>query len=259
MPMMLQIPALVAETGVSHGFFTRRGGVSTGLYDSLNCGFGSHDDPDRVAENRARAMARLGIEADRLVGLHQVHSPTVVTVTKPWARADNPKADGFVTRIPGLCLGILTADCVPVLFFDPKARVIGACHAGWKGALGGVLDNTLAAMEALGAETGRVIAAIGPAIAQESYEVGPDFPPAFITRDPEDRVFFKPSARAGHYLFDLTGYVEKRLVAAGTGAVHAIGLDTRGDAGRFYSYRRTTLEGAVDYGRQLSAIALAID
>lgn len=254
--MMLQDPNLTPYPRLRHGFFTRKGGGSTGLYDSLNCGYGSGDDPDAVTQNRARAMIRLGLDPDCLIGLHQIHSATIVTVTTPWLRVDNPKADGFVTRTPGLCLGILTADCVPVLFYEPEASVIGACHAGWKGALGGVLENTLDAMVVLGAARHRIIAAIGPAIAQDSYEVGADFPTPFIARAPEDAHFFKQSDRPGHFRFDLTGYVAGRLGAAGAGTVHAIGLDTRGDAGRFYSYRRATMNGEADYGRQLSAIAL---
>jgi YfiH family protein len=242
--------------GVRHAFFTREGGVGDGLYASLNCGFGSGDAPSTVATNRARAMARLDLPAEALVTVHQIHSAEVAILDEPWPREKNPKADALVTRRRGVCLGILTADCVPVLFADIDAGVIGAAHAGWKGALTGVLDATVAAMIGLGAAAERIRAAIGPAIQQDSYEVGPEFPDRFIESDPASARFFRPSARMGHAMFDLPGFVEARLGALGLAAIGNDGLDTCGDERRFFSYRRATLRGEPDYGRMLAAITL---
>lgn len=252
---MLTLSAL-AQPGLRHAFFTREGGTSEGLYASLNCGFGSGDDPARVAENRARALARADMPAGSLITAYQIHSPDVVTVTEPWPRDQAPKADAMVTVRPGITLGILTADCTPVLFADPEARVIGAAHAGWRGALTGVLEATVAAMERLGAKRGRVSAGIGPCIAQRSYEVGPEFPAPFLAQDPENAAFFAPSARAGHHMFDLPGYVARRLAQLNLGRVERLPNDTCGEAERFFSYRRATLSGENDYGRNLSAICL---
>jgi polyphenol oxidase len=242
--------------GVRHGFFTREGGVSEGLYTSLNCGLGSGDDTDKVATNRGRAMAQLDLDADALVTCYQVHSPTVVEVDTPWARENAPRADAMVTTRPDLALGILTADCTPVLFADRKARVVGAAHAGWRGAVTGVLDATVAAMSKHGARPQTMVAAIGPCIAQRSYEVGPEFPAPFLAADPADAMFFVPSTRPGHFMFDLRGYVAKRLKKIGIGEVHQMPNDTCREEDRFFSYRRACLRGEKDYGRGLSAIAL---
>jgi len=247
----------LAQPGLRHAFFTRAGGVGEGLYASLNCGFGSADSAEVVEANRARAMALLGLPAAALVTVHQIHSPEVVVAETAWPRERNPEADALVTKVPGLCLGILTADCVPVLFADAEAQVIGAAHAGWKGALGGVLEATVEAMTGLGAARHRIHAAIGPAIQQASYEVGPEFPGRFAERDPASGRFFKPSQRDGHFMFDLPGFAEHRLEALGLAAVENSRLDTCADADRFFSYRRATLKGEPDYGRLLAAIALA--
>jgi YfiH family protein len=255
---MLTLDAL-AQPGVRHAFFTREGGVSEGLYASLNCGFGSGDDAAKVAENRARALAMAGMPADSLLTAYQVHSPDVVTVTEPWRREDAPKADGMVTDRVGVTLGILTADCTPVLFADAKAGVIGAAHAGWRGAITGVLEATVEAMEKLGAARHKIAAGIGPCIAQRSYEVGPEFPAPFLAQDPENAAFFRPSARERHHMFDLPGYVARRLKLLGLGWVDRLGNDTCAEADRFFSYRRATLKGEKDYGRDLSAICLLED
>lgn len=253
---MITLGALNDITAIRHAFFTRTGGVSAGLYASLNCGLGSNDAPAAVAENRARAAARMDMTPDRLVTCYQIHSATCVTVTEPWAPADAPQADAMVTATPGILLGILTADCAPVLFADPKAKVIGAAHAGWKGAKGGVLESTLNAMESLGASASRVVAAIGPCIAQRSYEVGPEFPAPFLAESPDLRDFFAPARRPGHFLFDLGGYVSRRLVDAGIAQVQRCPNDTLVEEDRFFSYRRSCLRGEKDYGRGLSAITL---
>jgi len=241
---------------VRHGFLTRQGGVSTGLYDSLNCGFGSGDAPQSVAANRARAVSLLGLPDLALVTVHQVHSPDVVVVDEPWPQGQNPKADALVTRRPGICLGVLSADCVPLLFADAEAGVIGAAHSGWKGALLGVAQATIAAMCRLGAEPSRIRVAIGPAIQQDSYEVGPEFPGRFAEADPESLRFFRNSARAGHYMFDLPGLIENRLASLGLAAIGNTSLDTCTDEARFFSYRRATLRHEPDYGRQISLVAL---
>jgi YfiH family protein len=249
-------PETLAAPGLAASFFTREGGVSEGLYAALNCGYGSGDDPGAVRENRRRAMDRLGFEPEALVTLYQIHSPTVVTVEEPWRPGESPKADGAVTSRPGIALGILTADCAPVLFADPEARVIGAAHAGWRGAFTGVLEETVAAMARLGAEPKRIRAAIGPCIAQPSYEVGPEFHARFVEAETGNARFFRASARAGHHLFDLSGYVRARLERLGLAAIGAAGADTAADPERWFSYRRATLAGEKDYGRLLSAIAL---
>jgi polyphenol oxidase len=253
---LISLAALNDAAGIRHAFFTREGGVSAGLYSSLNCGFGSGDAAEKVAENRARAMAALDLAPDRLVTCHQVHSPDVVTVAAPWRREDNPRADALVTNCRGIALGILTADCVPVLFADADAGVIGAAHAGWKGALGGVVAATVAAMARLGAAPGRMRAAIGPCIAQRSYEVGPEFPAPFLAEDSGNGDFFAPARRAGHFMFDIAGYVERRLIAAGIGAIQRAPCDTVAEETRFFSYRRACLKGEKDFGNGLSAIVL---
>jgi YfiH family protein len=239
---------------LAHGFFGRPGGVSAGVYAGLNCGPGSGDDREAVIENRRRAMAELG--GPTLVTCYQVHSPEAVVVTAPWEIGDAPHADAMVTDRPGIALGILTADCAPVLLADSDAGVIGAAHAGWKGAIGGVTDSVIAAMESLGAKRERVLAAIGPCIAQASYEVDAAFHTRFIAAAPGNETFFIASDRAGHFRFDLEGYVVQRLKQAGVSAIAALATDTYAAPAAFYSFRRATHRGETDYGRDLSAIAL---
>lgn len=244
-----------ALEGVPHGFLGRRGGVSVGLVAGLNAGLGSDDDPAAIAENRARA-ANAVLPAARLVGLYQIHSPICVTVNEPWDDADRPEADAMVTDRRGLLLGILTADCAPVLLADRTAGVIGAAHAGWKGALGGVTDAAIAAMDALGASRARIAAAIGPCIAQASYEVDDGFRERFADAAPDNARFFAVG-RPGHWQFDLENYVASRLESAGIGQVERLGRDTLTAPERFYSYRRASLAGEPAYGRQISLIGLA--
>lgn len=252
----LEAPNL-ALPGITHGFFGRAGGVSTGLYASLNCGPGSRDDPAAVAENRARIAAALN-PGTRLTSLAQIHSPFVHVVGPDWDVAAHPEGDGMATATPGIALGILTADCAPVLFADARAGVIGATHAGWKGALGGVLEATLAAMESLGAVRDRIAAAIGPCISQQNYEVGFDFRDRFLEQGGlRMRKFFVPSDKEGHYRFDLEGYVAHRLALAGLGAVERLGVCTYPAENGFFSFRRTTHAGEPDYGREISAILLS--
>ena len=242
-----------ALEGVAHGFLGRRGGVSTGIVAGLNVGLGSGDDPAAIAENRARACAAV-LPGAALVTCYQIHSNDVVTVAQ--APDDRPPGDALVTDRPGFALGILTADCAPVLFADTTAGVVGAAHAGWKGALAGVTDATTAAMEALGADRARIVAAIGPCIARASYEVDDAFLIRFARADPENDRFFAP-ARDGHHRFDLEAYVAHRLAAAGIRRVDALGLDTYADEARFYSFRRATHRGEPDYGRQIALIGIA--
>lgn len=246
---------LAASKGFRHGFFTRAGGVSEGLYAGLNTGLGSDDDPANVAENRRRIAGWLDADPGALGGCHQVHSADVVTIERPIPAGERPKADALVTATPGLPISVLTADCAPVLFADPDAGVIGAAHAGWKGALAGVLDNTVAAMETLGAGRDRIRAVIGPTISQASYEVGPEFRDRFLDADPGNDRFFAPGDSAGHHRFDLVGYCLARLSASGVIAA-ASGHCTYADEARFFSYRRATHRGEPDYGRQMSAIML---
>lgn len=240
--------------GVPHGFLGRRGGLSTGIVAGLNAGLGSGDEPDAVAENRRRAVIAIEPGA-QLATVYQVHSADCVIVTAPWPDAQRPHADALVTDRPGLLLGVVTADCAPVLLADPVAGVIGAAHAGWKGAMGGVTDATIAAMEALGATRARIVAAIGPCIAQSSYEVDAAFRDHFLSRQAGNADLFVPG-RSGHYQFDLEGYVASRLHSAGIGAVERLRLDTYADPERFYSFRRATHRGEPDYGRQISLIGL---
>jgi hypothetical protein len=254
---MITLPLLANLPGIRHGFMTREGGVSTGIYAGLNCGLGSNDNPDHVRENRARAVRALDLPPEALVTVHQVHSPDVAGVTAPWSPAEAPRADAMVTDRPGVALGILTADCVPVLFCDAEARVIGAAHAGWKGAAGGVLSATIAAMVDLGAEPTRIHAAVGPHIAWDSYEVGPEFRDRFLTLQGDNARLFKPSQRDSHWMFDLAGFVDERLRTAGIRHIAHAGQDTVTQEDRFFSYRRTTLRGEPDYGRGISLIALA--
>jgi polyphenol oxidase len=253
--MLIEAPALSGLPGLRHAFFTRQGGVSEGFYASLNGGLGSGDDPARVAENRRRMTERLGLEPGRLASVYQVHSADCLIVEAPFA--ERPKADGMATRVPGLALGILTADCGPILFADPVNRVVGAAHAGWKGALTGVIEATLAAMERLGAAREQVTAVLGPTIGRDAYEVGPEFRERFVAADPVNAERFVPSERPDHHLFDLPGYIAARLTRAGVGTVADLGLCTYADPERFFSYRRTTHWREGDYGRLVSAVALA--
>jgi len=253
---MIELAAL-SLPGIRHGFFTRVGGVSAGVYASLNCGFGAKDEAARVSENRARAMKLLRLSPSALATAKQVHGAETVVVEKPWPEDLAPRADALVTNRPGIALGILTADCAPILLADSEARIIGAAHAGWRGALQGVIEAVVAAMEDLGASAPRICAAIGPCIANTSYEVGPEFPAPFLAQDPANAAFFAPSPRAGHFLFDLPGYTEKRLKALGLKRVELSGADTAAEAARFFSYRRACLKGEPGFGLELSAIALA--
>jgi YfiH family protein len=241
--------------GVPHGFLGRRGGVSTGIMAGLNVGLGSSDDPQAIRTNRRRAGEAI-LPGAELVTLHQVHSATALTVSEAFADDQRPHADALVTDKPGLLLGILTADCTPVLFADRQAGVVGAAHAGWKGAIGGVVESTVAAMETLGASRSNIAAAIGPTIARKSYEVDDSFLRRFAESDPENERFFS-SGRAGHHQFDLEGYVVSRIAAAGVPRVQALGLDTYSDPDRFFSYRRSTHRGEPDYGRQIALIGIA--
>jgi|SRR5271165_368089 len=253
---MITLDLLNRDSGIRHAFFTRRGGVSGGLFESLNCGFGSGDAADSVALNRGIAMERLGLSPDRLVTCYQVHSATVITVDKPWSRDAAPRGDGLVTGVCGIALGILTADCAPILFEDAGAKVIGAAHGGWRGALGGIVEATLDRMEALGAKRARIRAAIGPCIARCSYEVGPEFPQQFLAEDAGSAAYFAPAMRTGHFRFDLPGYIERRLGRAGIVTIARAVHDTVAEDQRFFSYRRACLQGERAYGRALSAIAL---
>ncbi|MGA7997723.1 MAG: peptidoglycan editing factor PgeF [Bradyrhizobium sp.] len=254
--MTLASPLLSAIPGLRHAFFTRGGGVSEGFYGTLNGGLGSDDDPGHVAENRRRMAERMGVAPANFLSVWQIHSPDAVVATGPWEGASRPRADAIVTRTEGLALGVTAADCGPILFVDPNARVIGAAHAGWKGALTGVLESTVEAMERLGAERGGIVAAIGPLIRQHSYEVGDEFVERFIEADADNAAFFLPAARAGHAMFDLAGFIRMRLENAGVLMIDDIGIDTYSDE-RFYSYRRSVHRKEPDYGRHVHAIALA--
>jgi hypothetical protein len=253
--MTLASPLLSAIPGLRHAFFTRDGGVSEGFYGSLNGGIGSNDDPGNVAENRRRMAEQMGVAPANFLSAWQIHSPDAVVATGPWA-GERPRADAIVTRAEGLALGVTAADCGPILFVDPNARVIGAAHAGWKGALTGVLESTVEAMEKLGAERGGIVAAIGPLIRQHSYEVGDEFVERFIEADADNAAFFLPATRAGHAMFDLAGFIRMRLENAGVLMIDDIGVDTYSDE-RFYSYRRSVHRQEPDYGRHVHAIALA--
>jgi YfiH family protein len=237
-----------------HGFFTRRGGVSSGAYASLNCSLSSQDSRDNVLENRARAAQSLGADPARLLGLTQVHGIDVVTATQAWEPGQGEKADAVVTDRPDLALGIITADCAPVLFADSTGAIVGAAHAGWRGAVAGVLEATLAAMAALGAAAPHITAAIGPCIAQDSYEVGPDLRDSVLARSPADSAFFVPGRRQDRWQFDLAGYCASRLRAAGVGHVIVTGVDTLAEEDCFFSHRRRTLAQGGPIGHQISVI-----
>jgi YfiH family protein len=253
--MTLASPLLSAIPGLRHAFFTREGGVSEGIYGSLNAGIGSHDDPANVAENRRRMAQRMGVTTAHFLTVHQTHSPDVVVATEPWQAGARPRADAIVTRIEGLAIGASAADCGPILLVDPNARVIGAAHAGWKGALTGILESAIAAMEKLGAERNGMIAAIGPLIRQPSYEVGGEFVERFMEADAENALFFVPSVRQGHAMFDLAGFIRRRLEGAGVLMIDDLGVDTYADE-NFFSYRRSVHRKEPDYGRHVHAIAL---
>lgn len=253
--MFIQAPALSSQPNIRHAFFTRQGGASEGIYASLNGGVGSSDDPENVQENRRRMAQMLSVAPQALISVYQVHSPDAVIVEGPW-QGERPKADAMVTTVPGIALGITTADCGPVLFADAQARVIGAAHAGWRGAVTGVLESTVAAMERLGARRGNIVAVLGPTISQKAYEVGPDFIECFTKEAPGHEHFFKEGERPGYAMFDLPGFIGARLEAAGIGGFTDLGLCTYSDEERFFSYRRTTHRKEPDYGRLISAIAL---
>jgi polyphenol oxidase len=254
---MLQATSISKLSGIRHAFFTREGGISNGIYATLNGGIGSHDEPRRVAENRSRMAAALGVPPDHLLTAYQVHSPDVLVVESPWEMQQRPRADALVTKQPGLAIAVSTADCGPVLLADGVAGVIGAAHAGWRGAANGVLEATISAMEDCGADRKHMAAALGPMIRQPSYEVGPEFIAAFEAQNPENRRFFAPASRPGHALFDLARYIVARLAGAGVGEIEDLGHCTYSDAARFFSYRRSTHRGETDYGRHINAIALA--
>jgi polyphenol oxidase len=242
--------------GIRHGFFTRQGGVSTGIYGSLNCGLGSRDDAENVRQNRALVAQTLSVAPDHLLTLYQIHSATAVVVDKAW-EGEAAEADALVTRTPGLAIGALTADCAPVLFCDPEARVVAAAHAGWRGALSGIAEATVAAMEELGASRERMLAVIGPSISQRAYEVGAEYVDRFLAEEPTSSVFFMTDDSSGEPHFDLSGYVAERLSRAGVGTISDLGLCTYCDETRLFSYRRSQHHGEDDYGRQISAIVLA--
>jgi len=254
---MLQARALSALPGIRHAFFTRAGGVSDGVYASLNGGIGSDDAPGKVSENRARMAASLGVAPERLITAYQIHSPQVVVADRPWPQSERPRADAIVTRTAGLAIGISTADCGPVLLADRHAGVIGAAHAGWRGALTGVIEATVAAMETLGAARHRMVAAAGPMIRQPNYEVGQELVDRFLADDAGNARHFAAAPRAGHALFDLAGYVVARLRQAQVAEIEDVGLCTYADPALFFSYRRTTHRAERDYGRHVNAIVLA--
>jgi polyphenol oxidase len=249
----IRAPAL---EGAAHAFFTRRGGVSQGVYASLNGGVGSNDEPAAVAENRARMARVLGVAPENFLVPYQVHSADALAVSAPWAEGGRPRCDGLVTATPGLALGVTGADCGVLLFADLSAQVIGAAHAGWKGALTGMVEALVAAMEAFGARRANIVGALGPTIGQNSYEVGPEFFARFAAEDAGFSRYFAPSEKTGHHFFDLPGFLVMRAERAGIGRFENLGLDTYADEARFFSYRRTTHRKEPDYGRLVAAIAL---
>jgi len=253
--MKLGSPLLSAIPGLRHAFFSRDGGVSGGIYAGLNGGLGSNDDPADVAENRRRMAEQMGVPPSHFLGVHQIHSSDAVVATGPWGSASRPRGDAIVTRAEGLAISVTAADCGPILFVDPNTRVVGAAHAGWKGALTGIVESTVAAMEKLGAERAGIVAAIGPLIRQHSYEVGNEFVERFLDVDAENALFFIPSTRAGHAMFDLAGFIRGRLEKAGVLMIDDIGVDTYSDE-RYFSYRRSVHRNEPDYGRHVHAIVL---
>jgi YfiH family protein len=253
--MMLESPLLSAIPGLRHAFFSREGGVSDGIYAGLNGGTGSNDNAAHVAENRRRMAETLHVAPERFLTVFQIHSPDVAVASAPWDAATRPKADAIVTSTEGLAIGVTAADCGPILFADARARVIGAAHAGWKGALTGVIEATVDAMEKLGADRTNVVAAVGPLIRQPSYEVGNEFVERFIAADADNSRYFAAAAREGHAMFDLAGFIRKRLENAGVLLVDDTGIDTYSDE-RFFSYRRSVHRKEADYGRHVHAIVL---
>lgn len=251
----LTCPTLSAQPNIAHGFFTRNGGVSEGVYASLNCAYGTGDMPENVGENMRRITHALSA-AKGLARAHQIHSATAIITDKPWPHDARPQADAVITNTLGLAVGITTADCLPILLADPKARVIAAAHAGWKGALAGIIEATLDAMHKLGATLPNITATIGPAITQGSYEVGSEFRDRFLKDDEANQLYFIHGARAGHYLFDLKAYAKERLKACGLTHINVLAHDTCLEENGFFSYRRTTLRGETAYGCQMSAIAM---
>ena len=254
--MQLTCPSLIQHSGLRHGFFTRRGGVSHGLYSSLNCGYGSGDESALVQENRARIARALHAGPDALLTTFQIHSAQAVWVDTPWHWQNAPEADALVTNQPGIALGILTADCLPILLSDPVSRIIAAVHAGWKGAFGGIIENTVGLMCERGAQPAQIHATIGPSIAQGSYEVGNEFYERFTQQDIDNKIYFIHGARDGHYLFDLKSYAKERLRNASIAHINILAHDTCLEENDFFSYRRATLRGESAYGRQLSVIML---
>jgi polyphenol oxidase len=253
-------PFLTAKSlrvpGVAHGFFTRLGGISQGVYASLNGGVGSRDAPEAVTENRARIATALGVAAERLAVPFQIHSPDAVAITKLWPPSTRPRCDALATATPSLALGVTGADCGMILFADERARVIGAAHAGWKGALTGVVEAAVRAMEGLGAKRSDIVAALGPCIGPRSYEVGAEFVAAFANAGEDTARYFTPSRRDGHSMFNLNSYIAERAARAGVGGFEDLGLDTYSDEHRFFSYRRATHRKEPDYGRLLSVIVM---
>jgi YfiH family protein len=253
---MIQAEALKHIPGLSHGFFTRQGGHSKGVFSSLNCGFGSGDARETVARNRDIVADALSVRTDRLLTVYQEHSPKVVRVATPWPASSPPHADAMVTDEPQIAIGVLTADCAPIVFAAHSGKVAGVAHAGWKGALSGVVEATVRSMEALGAERGGITAVIGPTISAAAYEVGPEFCDRFLSHAAVNAKFFEPSSRSGHWMFDLPGYIAERLRAFGLGTVVDLGLCTYSSEDRFFSYRRATHRNEPHYGRLISAIAI---
>jgi YfiH family protein len=255
--MMLQAKSLSRFDRIRHGFFTRDGGVSDGIYASLNGGVGSKDDMGLVAENRARMARALDVTPENFVTCFQIHSPDVVVAERPWTAETRPRADAIVTKVPGLAIGVSTADCGPLLFADERAGVIGAAHAGWRGAFTGVIEKTIAAMETLGADRSRIAAALGPLIRKQNYEVSQSFVDEFLRADEAHARFFSPASREGHAMFDLPGFVASRIEQSGICFFEDLQLCTYADAERFYSYRRSVHRAEPDYGRHVNAIVLA--
>jgi hypothetical protein len=253
---MITLGVLENLPGVRHGFMTRAGGVSEGLYGSLNCGLGSGDEQARVLENRRRVLQMAGISAKTLLTAYQVHSPDVLVVEEEWRDGRRPKVDALVTTRANIAIAASSADCVPILFADPEARVVGAAHAGWRGAIGGVLQATVKQMCALGARPERIRAGVGPCIGRDSYEVGPEFPAPFLAQDPANARFFRPAQRTGHHMFDLESYVAAALAAMNLGAIEVAHRDTCAEEDTFFSYRRSCLRKEPDYGRHVSVIGL---
>ena len=256
MTTTLSHPSLGRLPGIAHGFYTRHDGVSDGIYESLNCGLGSRDEPELVQENRARVATALGVPAGALATPYQVHGTQVTYAESAWRSEHGPESDAVVTDRPGIALGVSTADCGPILFADQEAQVVGAAHAGWRGALSGVLAATVDAMERRRADRSRIVAVLGPTISQANYEVGGELMDRFTGADRANERYFRPSDRDGHAMFDLPGYIVSRLADTGVAQVSALNLCTYADPGRFFSYRRATHRGQADYGRMLSVIAL---